>query len=67
MQDQIFTRPLEAAVTSVQRTRFQLRRPSVREGGVCCKPELGGSRKATGAVGGLANSGRGAHRRRGAC
>jgi hypothetical protein len=27
---------------SAQRTRFQLRRPSEREGGVCCKPELGG-------------------------
>ena len=26
---------------SAQRTRFQLRRPSEREGGVCCKPELG--------------------------
>jgi hypothetical protein len=25
-----------------QRTRFQLRRPSEREGGVCCKPELAG-------------------------
>jgi len=27
---------------SAQRTRFQLRRPSECEGGVCCKPELGG-------------------------
>jgi hypothetical protein len=25
---------------SAQRTRFQLRRPSERETGVCCKPEL---------------------------
>jgi hypothetical protein len=25
----------------VQRTRFQLRRPSGSEEGVCCKPELG--------------------------
>jgi hypothetical protein len=36
-----------AAVTlgllAAQRTRFQLRRPSEREGGVCCKPELGSS------------------------
>ena len=29
--------------SSAQRTRFQLRRPSEREGGVCCKPELDGS------------------------
>jgi hypothetical protein len=28
-------------LTSAQRTRFQLRRPSGGEGGVCCKPELG--------------------------
>jgi hypothetical protein len=28
---------------SAQRTRFQLRRPSDSEGGVCCKPELCGS------------------------
>jgi hypothetical protein len=28
------------ALPSGQRTRFQLRRPSEREGGVCCKPEL---------------------------
>jgi hypothetical protein len=27
---------------SAQRTRFQQRRPSERETGVCCKPELGG-------------------------
>lgn len=30
---------------SAQRTRFQLRRPSEREGGVCCKPELGSARQ----------------------
>jgi hypothetical protein len=29
---------------SAQRTRFQLRRPSERESGVCCKPLLGGPR-----------------------
>jgi hypothetical protein len=28
--------------SSAQRTRFQQRRPSEREGGVCCKPELAG-------------------------
>jgi hypothetical protein len=33
---------------SAERIRFQLRRPSEREGGVCCKPELGGRwRRAT--------------------
>mgnify|MGYP003576668825 CR=1 FL=1 len=30
------------ALMSAQRTKFQLRRPSEREGGVRCKPELGG-------------------------
>jgi hypothetical protein len=30
-------------VVPYQRTRFQLRRPSERESGVCCKPLLGGS------------------------
>jgi hypothetical protein len=35
-----------AAIPSpAQRTRFQLRRPSERKGGVCCKPELGGGRQ----------------------
>ncbi len=29
------------ALPSAQRTRFQLRRPSEREGGVGCKPEFG--------------------------
>lgn len=32
---------LGSAVPPAQRTRFQQRRPSEREVGVCCKPELG--------------------------
>jgi len=29
-------------MAAAQRSRFQQRRLSEREGGVCCKPELGG-------------------------
>jgi hypothetical protein len=36
-----------APSASAQRTRFQLRRPSAGEGGVCCKPELGGGMRVT--------------------
>src|SRR6478609_3048415 len=39
-------RSQRAGSKSAQRTRFQLRQPSEREGGVCCKPELGGARSA---------------------
>ena len=37
------SRLVRAPPLSAQRTRFQLRRPSVSEEGVCCKPELGGA------------------------
>jgi hypothetical protein len=33
------------SLSSAQRTRFQLRRPSDSESGVCCKPELAGSQR----------------------
>jgi hypothetical protein len=35
--------PNPLPIWSAQRTRFQLRRPSDSEVGVCCKPELGGT------------------------
>jgi hypothetical protein len=42
-EDGLYVSDEHARLTPRQRTSFQLGRPSEREGGVCCKPELVGA------------------------